>query len=86
MHAGEFTTGAQRGAARALTPSGSPYTYTAPSNGVIVISVGTVTVIEYGRSGAFYVVGLIAGLFPILNGDSIRVTYAVAPTMTFLPG
>jgi hypothetical protein len=74
-----------RGAAQAITPTGSAFTYTAPANGIVVLSGGTVTLIEYGRSASFYLLGLITGSFAIARGDQVRVTYAVAPTMTFIP-
>lgn len=74
-----------RGAAQAITPSGSAFSYTAPANGIIIMSGGTVSLVEYGRGASFYVVGLLAGSFAVARGDQIRITYAVAPTMTFLP-
>jgi hypothetical protein len=30
------------------------------------------------------VAGVIAGTFPVSQGDTLRTTYVVAPTMTFL--
>lgn len=74
-----------RMSAQAITPTGSAFSYTAPADGLVVVSGGTVTLIEYGRSASFYLLGLIAGSFAISRGDVIRVTYAVAPTMTFIP-
>lgn len=76
---------ATRGAAQSITPTGSAFSYTAPANGIIILSGGTVSVIEYGRGASFYVAGLLAGSYAIARGDTIRVTYAVAPIMTFLP-
>ena len=74
-----------RGPAQTVTPSGSPYTYIAPSDGGVMVTGGTVTLLEYGRHSTFVSVGLLAGSARILRGDSIRVTYAVAPTITFMP-
>lgn len=68
-----------------VTPTGSPYTEVAPSNGIYIITGGTVTTIEYGRNGVFTVVGLLAGVIPFTKGDSLRITYAVAPTVNFVP-
>lgn len=74
-----------RGTAMAITPTGSAFSYVAPANGIIILSGGTVSIIEYGRGASFYVVGLLAGSFAVARGDIVRVTYVVAPTMTFLP-
>lgn len=69
-----------------VTPGASPYTYTAPNDGNIIVQGGTVTVIELGRNGTFATTGLTAGVVPMKRGDQLRVTYAVAPTMTFFKG
>lgn len=82
-HFGE--TGKVAGAAISVAPSGSPYTYTAPSNGLLLVSAGTVTLIEYVRLGSLYVVGLLAGAIPVARGDGIKLTYVVAPTVSFVP-
>ena len=74
-----------RGAARTVTPSGTGYVFTAPSNGIIFISGGTVSLVEYGRGDIFFGTGLTFGSIPMSAGDKIRLTYLVAPTITFLP-
>jgi hypothetical protein len=52
----------------------------------VLVSGGTVTTIELSRDGStFFVVGIIAGQFHLAQGDKLRVTYAVAPTMTRMP-
>lgn len=66
----------------AVAPSGSPYTWTAPSAGMLIVSGGTVSLVEVGRGAAFYVAGLVGGLIPVSAGDKVRMTYA--PTATFL--
>lgn len=73
-------------AATSITPTGSPFSYTAPSSGRVYVNGGTVTIVETGRDGAFVVSGVLAGAFPVSTGDVLRVTYAVAPTMTFMAG
>lgn len=69
----------------AIVVGASPYTYTAPSNGCVVVSGGTVSLVQLGRAGAFLATGVTTGVFPVSAGDQIKVTYTVAPTMTFLP-
>lgn len=74
-----------RGSPRAVTPSGTGYVFTAPSNGLIAISGGTVSLVEYGRGDTFFVSGLVPGPFFMAAGDKIRLTYVLAPAITFLP-
>lgn len=62
----------------------SPFSYTAPQAGVVLISGGTVSAIAYGRGGVFTNIGTTAGPVPISQGDVVRVTYTVLPTMTFV--
>lgn len=70
----------------AVTPTGSPYTYSAPRGGSMIVSGGTVSMIEFSRDGStFYDVGQTAGMFALSAADQLRVTYAVAPDMVFVP-
>lgn len=64
----------------------SPMTYVATQKGFMVVSGGTVSAIAFSRDGtAFYTSGEITGSFPLSNGDSLRITYTVIPTLTFFP-
>jgi len=74
-----------RGSSRVITPSGTGYVFTAPSNGIIFISGGTVSLVEYGRGSTFFAAGIASGPISMAAGDKIRFTYLVAPTITFLP-
>jgi hypothetical protein len=71
-------------AAAAVTVGASPFTYTATSDGNLIVTGGAVSLIEYGRGGIFTDIGLTSGIVPLFNGDSVRVTHAGAPTMTFI--
>lgn len=76
-----------------LAPSGitvgaSPFTYQNTSNihVDVLISGGTVTTISISRDGVnFFAVGLLAGQYRLSPGDSVRVVYVLAPTMTLIP-
>lgn len=68
----------------AITVTASPFTYTLPSNGYVVINGGTVSAINVKRINS-YVTGLTGGVIALSRGDSVVVTYTVAPTMTFMP-
>ena len=74
-----------RGGSRVVTPSGTGYVFTAPSNGIIFISGGTVSLVEYGRGSTFFDAGIASGPISMASGDKIRLTYVLAPAITFLP-
>lgn len=79
-------TGAAPGAESPVTPGASPYTYTAPFRGFLIVQGGTVSLIEFSRGGTTYRnVGVTAGAIPANSQDLIRITYTVAPTLTFVP-
>lgn len=70
----------------AVTPGASPYTYSAPVGGALIVQGGTVTLIEFSRDGVtWFDTGVIAGMLPVNAADQLRITYAVAPTLTFVP-
>ena len=71
-----------------ITAGASPYSYQNTS-GVrqnVIVTGGTVTLVEYSRGGAtWYTTGLIAGTVLLNPLDWVRVTYTVAPVMTSVP-
>lgn len=69
----------------AITPSGSPYTYTATRAGHVSVYGGTVSQIDYIRAGTTTTLGGTSGTFPVAIGDGVKVTYTVAPTMKLIP-
>jgi hypothetical protein len=71
--------------ASAVTVGASPFAYTMPSDGFVLITAGTVSLVEYGRQAVFNTVGIITGQVVAKVGDQIRVTYSVLPTMKFIP-
>lgn len=83
--AGLFT-GQPTGPVAPLAVGPSPFTYTALQGGTVIVQGGTTTQIRFTRGdGNVYVVGTTAGMFPLSQGDSLLVTYAVPPTMVFVP-
>lgn len=72
-------------AAESVTPGASPATVTANRDGQLIVRGGTVSQIDYVRNGVASQIGVTAGLFPLLVGDGIRITYTVAPTVVFIP-
>lgn len=73
-----------------VTVSASPFSLQVSEKGTVSVVSGTVSLIEIIRGGGSTVVtldtGLIAGLFPVGAGDTIRITYTVIPTVNFVPG
>jgi hypothetical protein len=78
--------GGQGEALQPVTVGASPYIYQAQTNGLLIISGGTVSAIAYSRDRtAFYTLGQTSGLFPLFALDYIRVTYTVLPVLVFAP-
>jgi hypothetical protein len=70
----------------AIVSATSPFTFTASQNGTVSISGGTVSSITLGRARVTGVnVGFTSGLVPVSQGDTVTVTYSVAPVMNFIP-
>jgi hypothetical protein len=76
--------GSQPGAPVPVTPTGSPFSYTASGPGSLSISGGTVSARTLTRGGVTAPIG--ASLIPMVNNDVATVTYSVAPTVYFIPG
>jgi hypothetical protein len=69
-----------------LSPVSSPFAYTAPSKGFVIVSGGTVTSIMFSRTqNQFYLTGQTSGMFPVSQNDVLKVTFTAAPTMVFVP-
>jgi hypothetical protein len=68
-----------------LKPTGSPFSFVAPSQGFVMISGGTVSLVQFNRSGTNINTGQTNGTYPVSLGDTIRVTYSGIPVMTFVP-
>jgi hypothetical protein len=70
----------------AVTVGDSPYVYSAPVRGSVIVNGGTVSAIAFSRDGTtFYTTGQTAGMFLLCAGDLLRITYTVLPTVTFVP-
>jgi hypothetical protein len=70
----------------AITLTVSPFAYQALIRGQLLIAGGTVSAIEFSRNRTtFYNAGITAGFVQMDAGDQVRVTYTVAPTLTFVP-
>lgn len=73
-------------AATPIAVGASPFTFQNTTPGNVIVSGGTVSSIEVSRNrGEFINAGLLSGMYFLSPGDSFRVTYAVTPTMTWVP-
>ena len=67
-----------------VTPSASPYAYTATQYGWMQLNGGTITGLTIARAGA-RTLGTTTAAVPMSPGDVLTVTYSTAPTMHFFP-
>lgn len=70
---------------QSVTVGASPFSYPANSSGSLIVQGGTVSNVSVIRGTSTINVGATYGIFPASTGDVFKVTYSVAPTMTFLP-
>jgi hypothetical protein len=71
-----------------VTVGTSPWVYQATQGyrETLIVSGGTVSLIEFSRDGAtWFGLGETAGMFVLDPGDRLRVTYTAAPTVTRIP-
>jgi hypothetical protein len=76
--------GAPPSAEMTLQVTASPFRYTAPSSGFVILKGGTVTGVEFTRANTT-LTGQTQGVFPLSQADQLTVTYSGLPTMTWVP-
>jgi hypothetical protein len=70
----------------AVKATASPFHYTTPQRGFLIVQGGTVSMVQLSRGGVTnYNAGQTSGVFPLSSGDSAVVTYSVTPNITFFP-
>ncbi len=73
----------QTGVQAAVTVGATPWTYTNGDHFTgLTVSGGTVTKIEYSTTGNPVDTGVTAGLFTLMPGDQLTLTFSVDPTVT----
>lgn len=73
-------------AASSVSVGSYPFAFQSTVPGNINVNAGTVSLIEISRDGInFFATGLLGGMFFLCPGDFVRVTFVVAPTMTWFP-
>lgn len=69
-----------------ITKANSPYTYTAPVKGFLIVTGGTVSSIQFSRTPkVFYPTGQTQGTFPLSKQDQLLIIWSVAPNLTWVP-
>jgi hypothetical protein len=69
-----------------ITNVNSPYTYTAPAKGFLIVTAGTVSSIQFSRTAnVFYPTGQTAGTFPLNFHDRLLIVWSVAPNLVWVP-
>lgn len=64
----------------------SPGVYVAIIRGQLHVGGGNVSAVEFSRDGTnWFDTGLVEGFVEMDKADSVRVTYSVAPALTFFP-
>jgi len=65
----------------------SPFTYRATSRQAVHVVGGTVSSASYGRGATSLALGLVSGgqILEMNAGDTLTITYTVAPTVTVIP-
>lgn len=77
--------GSSGGPAVPVVAGSSPFVYSAPGPGFIIVSSGKLE-LSRDSGGTWYTVGLQGGSVPVTLGDLIRVTWTTsAPTITLFP-
>lgn len=69
-----------------VTPTASPFSFTASLDGALAISGGTVSSVKLTRGRVAGVnTGLTSGMVSMAQGDVVTVTYSAAPSISFIP-
>jgi hypothetical protein len=69
-----------------ITVGASPFTYTAPSHGAVLVNGPGVIRLQLSFDGAtFYPTGSWYGAFPLAKGALARLTFIGSPSMVFIP-
>lgn len=63
----------------------SPFTFTAPSDGIFVAGASLLGSMTHARGGVSTTIPAGSGQISMAAGDQITVTYTTAPTLTFIP-
>lgn len=69
----------------AVAVTGSPFTFTAPANGFLVVSGGTVSNVEFQRGGVQATIGSPPEIISMRFNDQVIVAYSSSPGVIWFP-
>ena len=69
----------------AVNVGASPWTFSAPSNGFIVLDGGTVSNVEFQRGGVQATLGNPPEMITMRQADQVIITFTTAPEATWFP-
>lgn len=81
--------GVPQGPVASISVGASPFSWTNPESVrvIVMISGGTLGLIQLSPDGTTFAdVGTLCGMYPLNPGWRLKVTYSLAPTMTYTPG
>ena len=83
----QSTDSAAAQAPRTVTPTASPFKYTATSRQALHITGGTISTVSYSRGPLLLALGLVTGgqLIELNTGDAVTIAYLTTPTLTVIP-
>jgi hypothetical protein len=77
-------TGQPPSAELAVTVTASPFIFSAPRKGYVIVTGGTVSAIAVSRTlPTYYGTTLSSGMFTLAQGDNLKITYSGKPTVVF---
>ncbi len=71
--------------AQPVTVTASPFSYQAPSSGLLVVAAGALMKLTLTRGAVTRALGVGVETIPLLKNDQVSITYTSAPTVTFFP-
>lgn len=69
----------------AVVVGASPFAFAATSNGIYIVTGGTLSQMSYTRNGTAVNFGTNTRVISMRRGDTVTVTYTGAPTAAFVP-
>lgn len=86
LNVGNQAMGTNETSPATVAVSASPFVFTTPAQGTLLVSGGPVTLIEYSKDGiTWYPTGAVGGPIQLVPNDQVRITYSNAPNLTFFP-
>ena len=73
------------GGVQAISPTASPFAFVAPADGMLISTGGAGLGLTLTRGRSTIPLAAGGGLIPLSQGDTVTLTYSVAPSLHFVP-